>query len=175
MAVKPIPDGYHTVTPYLAIDGAAKAIEFYTKAFGAVELFRFPGADGKLGHAEIKIGDSRIMMADEFPQMGFRGPKSLGGSPAMILLYVPDVDAQFKQAVAAGAKVVRPLHGSVLRRPLGHAGRSLRPRLDHRHSQGRRFAGRIAQTFQSANETTLLTFRTPLAASRRIGPGLDVR
>ena len=109
MAVKPIPDGYHTVTPYLIIAGAAAALEFYKKAFGARELFRHPGPDGKIGHAEIKIGDSPIMMADEFPQMGFKGPKSLGGSPVGILLYVPDVDAMFKQALDAGAKVLKPL------------------------------------------------------------------
>ncbi len=79
--VKPIPDGYHTATPYLIADDAAKAIEFYKKAFGATELFRFPGPDGRIGHAEIKIGDSPIMLADEHPDMGYSGPQSLGRSP----------------------------------------------------------------------------------------------
>src|ERR1700730_13660576 len=103
MAVKAIPDGYHSMTPYLIIDGAAKAIEFYTKAFGATELLRLPGPGGKLGNAEIKIGDSILMMADEMPDMGYRGPKALGGSPVGILLYVADVARTFEKAVVAGA------------------------------------------------------------------------
>ena len=102
---KPIPDGYHTATPYLIIRGAADAIEFYKKAFGATELFRFPTPDGRIGHAEIKIGDSPIMMADEYPQMGYNSPQSLGGSPVSIMIYVKDVDTIFNQAVAAGATV----------------------------------------------------------------------
>lgn len=109
MSVKPIPDGYHTATPYLVVQGAANAIEFYKKAFGAEELLRLASPDGKIGHAEIKIGDSPIMLADEFPEMGFRGPRALGGSPVSILLYVEDVDARFNQAVSAGAKVLRPV------------------------------------------------------------------
>jgi PhnB protein len=109
MAVKPIPDGYHTVTPYMIVKGAAQALEFYKKAFGATELMRFPGPDGKVGHAEIRIGDSAIMLADEHPEMGARSPQSFGGSPVSILLYVKDVDALAKQAVAAGAKVVKPV------------------------------------------------------------------
>jgi PhnB protein len=106
---KPIPEGSHTATPYLIIKGAAQAIEFYKKAFGATEVMRFAQPDGKIGHAEIKIGDSHIMLADEFPEMGARSPQSLGGSPVSILLYVEDVDAQAKLAVAAGAKAVRPV------------------------------------------------------------------
>jgi PhnB protein len=109
MAVKPIPDGYHSVTPYLIIKGAAKAIEFYKKAFGAAELFRMADPSGKVGHAEIKIGDSPIMLADEFPEMGARSPETYGGSPVSICLYVQDVDALASQAIAAGAKVVRPV------------------------------------------------------------------
>jgi PhnB protein len=107
--VKPIPDGYHTATPYLIIKDAARAIEFYKKAFGAMELMRMPGPDGTIGHAEIKIGDSPIMLADEVPGMDFKSPESLGGSPISILLYVEDVDAVFNDAVAAGAKVQRPV------------------------------------------------------------------
>jgi PhnB protein len=107
--VKPIPQGYHTATPYLIVNDGARAIEFYKKAFGATELFRMAGPDGKIGHAEIKIGDSPIMLADEVPAMGHRSPHSLGGSPVSILLYVEDVDAVFEQAVAAGAKVARPV------------------------------------------------------------------
>ncbi len=105
MAVKPIPDGYHSVTPYLIIRGAADAIEFYQKAFGAKELFRFPTPDGKIGHAEIKIGDSPIMLADEYPSMGYNSPQALGGSPVSLMIYVEDVDTVFNQAVAAGATV----------------------------------------------------------------------
>ena len=102
---KPIPDGYHTATPYLIIGGAGDAIEFYKRAFGAKELFRFPMPGGKIGHAEIKIGDSPIMLADEFAEMGYKGPQSLGGSPVSIMIYVTDVDTVFNQAVAAGATV----------------------------------------------------------------------
>jgi PhnB protein len=106
---KPIPEGYHTATPYLIIKDAAKAIEFYKKAFGAKEMMRMSQPDGRIGHAEIKIGNSPIMLADEFPEMGARSPQSLGGSPVSILLYVEDVDAFAKQAVVAGTKVVRPV------------------------------------------------------------------
>jgi PhnB protein len=109
MAVKPVPDGYHTVTPYLIIKGAAKAIEFYKQAFGATELMRMPMPDGRVGHAEIRIGDSPVMMADEFPEMGARSPDALGGTPVSILLYVEDVDAMAPRAEAAGAKITRPL------------------------------------------------------------------
>src|SRR5437762_3062554 len=109
MAVKPIPDGYHTATPYLIVRDAASAIEFYKKAFGATELMRMAAPGGKLGHAEVRIGDSAIMLADEFPEMGVRSPQALGGSPVSILLYVEDVDARFNLAVAAGAKVLRPV------------------------------------------------------------------
>ena len=93
--VKAIPDGYHTATPYLIIKGAASAIEFYKKAFGATELIRMAQPNGQIGHAEIKIGDSPIMLADEYPEMGYRSPQSLGGSPVSILLYVENVDALF--------------------------------------------------------------------------------
>ncbi len=106
---KPIPEGYHTATPYLIIKDAASAIEFYKKAFGATELMRMADPSGKVRHAEIKIGNSPIMIADEFPEIGARSPQSLGGSPVSILLYVEDVDALFSQAIAAGAKVLRPV------------------------------------------------------------------
>jgi PhnB protein len=109
MAVKAIPDGYHTVTPYLIVKDAARAIEFYKKAFGASELMRLVMPGGKVGHAEIKIGNSPIMLADEFPEMDIRGPQALGGTPVGILLYLDDVDARFSQAIAAGATVDRPV------------------------------------------------------------------
>jgi PhnB protein len=109
MAVKPIPDGYHTVTPYLIIKGAAGALDFYKKAFGAEELMRHATPDGRVGHAEIKIGDSRIMLADEFPEMNAVGPQSLGGTPVGFCIYLADVDAAAARAIAAGAKVERPV------------------------------------------------------------------
>ena len=107
MAVAPIPAGYHSVTPYLIIDGAAKAIDFYKHAFEAEELLRMPGPDGKVAHAEIKIGDSPVMMADA--QEEYRGPKSYGGTPVSLMIYVEDVDRIFRQALAAGATQQRPV------------------------------------------------------------------
>jgi PhnB protein len=107
--VNAIPQGYHTATPYLIIGDASAAIEFYKKAFGAIELYRMPTPDGRIGHAEIKIGDSPFMIADEMADMGYLGPKALGGTPVSILLYVEDVDAIAEQAVAAGATVVKPV------------------------------------------------------------------
>jgi uncharacterized glyoxalase superfamily protein PhnB len=103
--VKAIPEGMHSVTPHLTCAGAAEAIEFYKKAFGAVEMGRMPGPGGKLIHAQVRIGDSPVMLVDEFPEWGGKGPKTLGGTPVTIHLYVPDADAVFKTAVAAGATV----------------------------------------------------------------------
>ncbi|MGO9006068.1 MAG: VOC family protein [Beijerinckiaceae bacterium] len=107
--VKPIPDGMHSVTPHLVCAGAADAIEFYKKAFDAVETGRLPGAQGKLMHAAIRIGDSTVMLADEFPNWGSFGPKSLKGSPVVIHLYVENVDEFVARAVAAGAKITMPV------------------------------------------------------------------
>ncbi|HLQ46348.1 MAG TPA: VOC family protein [Planctomycetaceae bacterium] len=109
MSVKPIPDGYHTVTPYLIVKGAADAIEFYKRVFGATEFMRVPGPGGCVAHAEIKIGDSIIMLADEFPQMDALSPKTIGGTPVGLMLYVANVDEVFARAIAAGAKELRPL------------------------------------------------------------------
>ena len=126
-SVKPIPDGYPQVSPYLIVDGAAQAIDFYTQVLGAKERMRMDGPDGKIGHAELQIGDSRIMLADEFPEMDFRSPRSIGGTPVHIHLYVEDVDAVVGRALASGAKVLRPVQdqfygdrsGSVID-PYGH-------------------------------------------------------
>ena len=107
--VKPIPEGYHSVTPYLIVDGAARAIEFYKSAFGATEVLRMARADGRIGHAEVRIGDSHVMLADEHPEINARGPRTVGGSPVTFVLYVEDVDAQVERAVAAGAKLTRPV------------------------------------------------------------------
>jgi PhnB protein len=127
MAVKPIPDGYHAVTPYLIINGAAGALEFYKQAFGAVELLRMPAPDGKIGHAEIRIGDSPIMLADEFPEMDARGPTAYGGTPVSLMVYVADADATYRRAIAAGGKELRPLRdqfygdrSGTLTDPYGH-------------------------------------------------------
>ena len=108
-AVKSIPEGYHSVTPYLIVQGAVRAIEFYRRAFGARELFRMMQPDGRVGHAELEIGDSRVMLADEHPEMGVRSPQTIGGSPVTIHLYVEDVDATVARAAAAGATVTRPV------------------------------------------------------------------
>jgi len=105
--VKPIPDGYHSIQPYLYIRGAADAIEFYKKAFGATERMRMAHADGRIGHAEIQIGDSCVMLADELPEREMYGAKHYGGSAASLGLYVQDCDATYKQALAAGAKSLR--------------------------------------------------------------------
>ncbi len=127
MAVQPIPDGYHSVTPYLIVSDAASAIEFYKSAFGASELMRLPGPGGKVMHAEVKIGDSPVMLADEFPEMGMRSASTMGGSPVSICLYVEDVDTCFAQAIAAGAKEKRPVQDQfygdrtgTLEDPFGH-------------------------------------------------------
>ena len=122
-----IPKGYHTVTPSLFVAGAAKAIDFYKKALGAEELMRFPGPDGKIMHAEIKVGDSIIMLADEMPDMGGRGPRSIGGTPVSFFVYGENVDAAWKRAVEAGAKEIQPLadqfwgdRTGCLQDPFGH-------------------------------------------------------
>jgi PhnB protein len=105
MATKPIPEGYHTVTPYLAVDDAAQAIEYYKNAFGAKERMRMETPDGKIGHAELEIGDSMVMLSDPFPQATTRPPKELGGTSGSVFMYVEDVDAVVKQAVDTGATI----------------------------------------------------------------------
>jgi PhnB protein len=128
MAVRPVPKGYHTATPYLIVDDAARALEFYKRAFRAKELMRIPSPGGKIGHAEIKIGTSRIMLADEHPEMGARSPRAFGGTPVSIMLYVSNVDAVVKRAVAAGAALTRPVEDKfygdrmgTVTDPFGHA------------------------------------------------------
>jgi PhnB protein len=125
--VKAIPDGYQGATPYLSIRGAASAIDFYKDAFGATEEMRMGDPNGKIGHAEIKIGEARIMLADECPEMGFRSPQEYGGSPVTIHLYVNDVDKMVSHAIAAGAKVLKPVEDQFygdragkLEDPFGH-------------------------------------------------------
>ncbi len=125
MAVSAIPPGYHSVTPYLIVDGAAEAIDFYKHAFEAQELLRMHGPDGRVAHAEVKIGDSPVMLADE--QEEFRGPKAHGGSPVSLMIYVDEVDRIFRQALAAGATQLRPVvnqfygdRSGTLRDPFGH-------------------------------------------------------
>jgi PhnB protein len=122
---KAIPEGYHSLTPYLIVDGASKALDFYKKAFGAEEMFRMPMPDGKVGHAEMRIGDSIFMLADEFPERGIRAPQ--GNSPIQLMIYCEDVDAVWKRSLAAGAKEVRPVQNQFygdrsgqLADPFGH-------------------------------------------------------
>lgn len=124
--VKPIPDEYRAATPYLTVDDAAAAIDFYQRAFGAVEVMRFEH-QGKIGHAEIRIGTAPIMLADAYPDMGMRSPKTLGGCPVSIMLYVPDVDDFVARAVQAGAKLQHPVEdrfygdrSGSLEDPFGH-------------------------------------------------------
>ena len=122
-----IPKGYNSITPYLVIKGAADAIEFYKKVFGATEVMRMPDPSGRIGHAELKIGDSHIMLADEFPQMGHQSPSVLGNSPVSMLLYVEDVDSTVERAVADGAQILKPVadqfygdRSGFIRDPFGH-------------------------------------------------------
>ncbi|MDB5907962.1 MAG: glyoxalase [Massilia sp.] len=127
-AVKPVPDGMHTVTPQLVCDGAAAAIQFYIDAFDAVEVRRMPGPDGRLMHAMIKIGDSPVMLTDEFREWGGNGPKTLGGTPVTIHLQVPNADAVYERALRAGAEIKMPIadmfwgdrYGQVID-PFGHS------------------------------------------------------
>ncbi|HEX8632685.1 MAG TPA: VOC family protein [Pyrinomonadaceae bacterium] len=126
-STKHVPEGYHSITPYLHITGAARAIEFYKEVFGATEVMRMDAPGGKIGHAEIMIGDSYVMLADEFPEMGVRSPQTYGGSPVGLLLYVEDVDALAERAVAAGARLLTPLEDKFygdrmgkLEDPFGH-------------------------------------------------------
>jgi PhnB protein len=125
--VQAIPKGYERVTAYLIVGGAARALDYYKKAFGATELMRFPGEDGGIGHAEIKIGDGVVMLADEAPAMGYRSPASLGGTPVSMMFYVPDVDAVFAKAIAAGGTVKQAVkdqfygdRSGTLTDPFGH-------------------------------------------------------
>ena len=127
MTVKAIPQAYGSITPYLIVTSAADAIEFYQRAFGAVEIMRMAAPDGKVGHAEIKVGDSIVMLADEYPDMGFSSPQSLGGAGVSIMFYVEDVDAVFKQALNTGAEELRPVidqfygdRSGTLKDPFGH-------------------------------------------------------
>lgn len=126
-AVKAIPEGYHTVTPYLIVDNAAKAIDFYKKVFNAKEEMRMAKPDGKVGHAELQIGTSKIMLADEFPEMNARSPQTYGGSPVSIHLYVENVDDVVQKATQSNATLVRPLENmfygdrsGTIQDPFGH-------------------------------------------------------
>jgi PhnB protein len=155
---KAIPDGYHSVTPYLILDGAAKAIDFYKRAFGAVEVMRMPDPRGKIGHAEIKIGDSHIMLADEYPEMGFRAPTSLGGAAVSLMVYLDDADAVFKDALACGAQEVQPMkdqfygdRSGTVKDPFGHVWTIATHVEDIPPEEMER---RAAQYFQSQKQTS---------------------
>ena len=156
--VQPIPAGYHSVTPYLSIRGAADAIEFYKKAFGAKEIMRMPGPGGSIGHAEIRIGDSRIMLADEFAAMDFLSPKARGGTTVTIHLYMKDVDTAIARASAASAKVVRPVQDQFygdrtgsLEDPFGHVWHISTHKEDVPMAELKRRAANLAKQAGSAN------------------------
>ena len=124
---QPIPNGYHSVTPYLIVDGGADAIDYYKRAFGAVELMRMQGPNGKIGHAELRIGNSIMMLADEHPEMGYRSPRSLGGAGVSLMVYVDRVDEVFARAIENGAQVLQPVkdqfygdRSGSLKDPFGH-------------------------------------------------------
>lgn len=125
--VDPVPSEYGNITPYLIVDDGNKAIDYYAKVFGATERMRIGGPDGKVGHAELQIGESVIMLAEAFPEMGFKSPKDYGGSPVSICLYVTDVDAVFKGAIDSGAEQIKPLQdqfygdrSGTIQDPFGH-------------------------------------------------------
>ena len=151
--VKAIPDGYHSVTPYLIIDGASRALDYYKRVFGATERMRMPGPEGKIGHAEISIGDSMIMLADEHPEMGARAPRTVGGSAVSIMLYVNDVDATVKTAVAEGAKLLQPVEDKfygdrmgTIEDPFGHHWHVGTHREDVPHDELKRRAAAMAKS-----------------------------
>ena len=135
--VKPIPEGFHTVTPYLIMKDAAEAIEFYKRAFAATEQMRIADPSGKVGHAELRIGDSTVMLAEEHPQMNIMGPKSLGGTPVSLMLYVENVDEVAKRAEAAGARVLRPIEDKFYGDRMGSLRGSFRPRVARGHAHRR--------------------------------------
>ena len=156
--VQPIPAGYHSVTPYLAIHGAAEALEFYKKAFGAKEIMRMPGPGGSVGHAEIRIGDSRIMLADEYAAMDFLSPKQRGGTTVTIHLYMKNVDAAVARASAAGAKVTRPVQDQFygdrsgsLEDPFGHVWHIATHKEDVSVAELKRRAANLAKQSESGS------------------------
>ncbi|HTN27863.1 MAG TPA: VOC family protein [Burkholderiales bacterium] len=157
-AVRPIPAGYHAVTPYLSIRGAAQAIDFYKKAFGAKEIMRIDGPEGKLGHCEIQIGDSRVMLADEYESMQFLGPQSRGGTTVQIHLYVPDVDATVARAAAAGGRVIRPVEdqfygdrAGAIEDPFGHRWHIATHKEEVSIAEAKRRAAKLGKHADSSN------------------------
>jgi PhnB protein len=156
--VLPIPAGYHAVTPYLSIRGAAQAIDFYKKAFGAKEIMRIDGPEGKLGHCEIQIGDSRVMLADEYESMQFLGPQSRGGTTVQIHLYVPDVDATVARAAAAGGRVIRPVEdqfygdrAGAIEDPFGHRWHIATHKEEVSIAEAKRRAAKLGKHADSSN------------------------
>ena len=155
--VQPIPAGYEAVTPYLSVRGAAQAIEFYRKAFGSKEIMRMPGPNGTIGHAEIEIGGARLMLSDEYAPLAFLSPQSRGGTTVHMHLYVTDVDATVARAVAAGAKVTRPVQdkfygdrtGSI-EDPFGHVWHVATHKEDLSEAEMRKRARQAAEAAQKA-------------------------
>jgi PhnB protein len=159
--VKPIPDGYHSATPYLIIRDAAKALDFYKAAFKAVEIFRMDGPDGKVGHAEVRIGDSMLMLADEHPAMGYTSPQALGGTPVSIMLYVEDCDSVFNRAIEAGGKVKEAItdkfygdRSGSLTDPFGHVWHVATHKEDVSPQELQRRLKEMLETGQPSNSKT---------------------
>ena len=152
-----IPKGYNSVTPYLIIKGAAQAIEYYKKVFGATEVMRMNGPDGKVAHAELKIGDSRFMLADENPGMGqgYASAATIGASPVSLYLYVPDVDKIVRTCRRRGSQNPQAGAGPVLRRSLGLHSGSVRPSLGSRHARGRRVSAGNGTTHEEGDASRL--------------------
>ena len=171
--VKPVPEGFHTVTPYLVVDDGARAIEFYQQAFGAKEIMRMPGPDGKISHAEVKIGDSIIMLGPAQPTTGVRSPQSLGGSTVSIFLYLDDVDSTFREGIVCGRQGGPTPRRPTLGRPLRQTHRSVRPFLVPGDSQRGCFTGRDEQADAGSREDA--ASRTDsLITMRRFGEGLKI-
>ncbi len=170
MAVKPIPEGYHSLTPYLAVDGAAKAIDFYKEAFGAQEMLRMPGPDGKIAHAELQVGDSKLMLSDPFPQSDVQPPSERGGPTGSVFMYVEDVDATFEQAQRVRGEGRHRARGHVLGRPVRDALGPVRARLVTRAAHGGpdRGADRRAQQGRDGGDGLSLFAREapPIAGPR---------
>ena len=167
--VKPIPDGYPQVTPYLIVDGAEAAIGFYTKVLGARERMHMPSPGGRIGHAELELGDSLIMLADEHPENEIRGPRSVGGTAVMISVYVEDVDARVRARADRGRDLDPRRRGPVLRRPLGPVRGPIWSSLEHRHARRGRTAGGDGEARRRSDGRL-----SPLAVAAK-GRGLHVQ
>lgn len=176
--VNPIPDGYPRISPSLVIDGAGATIDFYVDVLGATVRMRMDGPDQRVGHAELQLGDSVIMVADEFPEMGYLGPKRVGGTPVTLLVYVDDADSVLQKAMSAGATELRPVETQILRRSFGTVRGSVRPSMERGHPRRGRLRGRDDAASEGGHESGLIIDRRasgprPYRAPRRREPPTD--